>query len=292
MSNIKIMRKVDKLQESSAATNPCYITHGGLRSVATKYHCRGIVTKPVLALCRPEKNLWVFKATVFKSSRCRRFVGYGVAHPGNVSPLIFNNAETRMAEIRAVNRARRKVYSVARCSLEGRPRRPLSPEQLSVLRRTVQYRAPFQKGVLRSAPTNSSRSGRVGSILAGPSQKKSKEMPTCNVYLLYRARRRRGRWGRWRQGEWAGGEGAMARQRRAGGMCNRLHIRKIKGATSEAVLTLIDGVHQDNLPVQPVAQRPAIERSRKHLFPAPPSICFEGPLGASPETSTHQKESA
>jgi hypothetical protein len=54
----------------------------------------------------------------------------------------------------------------------------------------------------------------------------------------------------------------MARQRRARGMCNRLHIRKMKGATSEGVLTLIDCPHQDNLPVQPVAQRPGIERSR------------------------------
>ena len=73
---------------------------------------------------------------------------------------------------------------------------------------------------------------------------------------------RRGRWGRRRPGEGAGGEGAMAHQRRVRGMCNRLHIRKMKGATSEAVLTLVDSPHQDNLPVQPVAQRPGIERSR------------------------------
>ena len=74
----------------------------------------------------------------------------------------------------------------------------------------------------------------------------------------------------------------MARQRRARGMCNRLHIRKMKNATSEAVLTLIDGPHQDNLPVQPVAQCTGIERSRQRLLPALPSICFEGPVGASP----------
>ena len=28
--------------------------------------CAGIETEPVLALCRPEKNFWVFKATVYK----------------------------------------------------------------------------------------------------------------------------------------------------------------------------------------------------------------------------------
>jgi hypothetical protein len=62
----------------------------------------------------------------------------------------------------------------------------------------------------------------------------------------------------------------MARQRRTRGMCNRLHIRKMKGATSEAVLTLIDCPRQDNLPVQPVAQSPGIERSRQRLLAANP----------------------
>ena len=84
----------------------------------------------------------------------------------------------------------------------------------------------------------------------------------------------------------------MACQRRARGMCNRLHIRKMKGATPEAGLTLIDCPHQDNLPVQPVAHRPGVERSRQRLLRALPSLFSEGPLGASPETSTHQKESA
>jgi hypothetical protein len=63
-------------------------------------------------------------------------------------------------------------------------------------------------------------------------------------------------------------------------------MRKMKGATSEAVRTLIDGPNQDNLPVQPVAQRPGIERSRQRLLAAPASICLEGPLGASLETDS------
>ena len=94
-----------------------YVTHGDLLRIAMKKQCAGITTGPVLALCRPEKNFWVFKATVFKSAKCRGFVGYGEAHPGNVSPLIFNNAEMRMAETRAVNRALRKAYGIGLCSL-------------------------------------------------------------------------------------------------------------------------------------------------------------------------------
>jgi len=91
------MRQSSKFQDSSIVTKPCYITHAQLLGLATKHRCQGVVTKPVLALSRPDKNYWVFKATVYKSSRRRRFVGYGDAHPGNVSPLIFNHAEMRTA---------------------------------------------------------------------------------------------------------------------------------------------------------------------------------------------------
>jgi hypothetical protein len=101
----------------------------------------------VLALCRPEKIFWVFKAIVYKSAKCRGFVGYGDAHPGNVSPLIFNHAEMRMAETRAVNRALRKAYGIALCSLEGLPPWSLPPRQIPLLRRTLQSRSPFPKGV-------------------------------------------------------------------------------------------------------------------------------------------------
>src|SRR5579859_4446287 len=124
-----------------------FITHAELLRVATNNHCDGIHTEPVLALCRPEKNFWVFKATVFKSAKCRGFIGYGDAHPGNVSPLIFNNAEMRMAETRAVNRALRKAYGIGLCSLEELPPGALDSQQLSGLRRSLQSKSPFQKGV-------------------------------------------------------------------------------------------------------------------------------------------------
>ena len=162
----------DKPQRSSVATDGCYITHGDLLSLATKRHCQGIVTKPVLALCRPEKNFWVFKATVYKSPKCRGFVGYGDAHPGNVSPLIFNHAEMRMAETRAVNRALRKAYGIGLCSLEELPPWRLSPEPIPLLRRTLQSRPSFPRGVThanensRPQPAerkNSARRRRVSS---------------------------------------------------------------------------------------------------------------------------------
>ena len=126
--------------------NPRYVSHEALLKIAMKKHCAGIKTGPVLALCRPEKNFWVFKATVYKSAKCRGFVGYGDAHPGNVSPLIFNHAEMRMDETRAVNSALRKAYGIGLCSLEELPPWRLSPEQIFVLRRTLQMRPAFQKG--------------------------------------------------------------------------------------------------------------------------------------------------
>ena len=42
-----------------------YVTHAALLGIAMKKQCAGITTEPVLALCRPEKNFWVFKATVY-----------------------------------------------------------------------------------------------------------------------------------------------------------------------------------------------------------------------------------
>ncbi len=129
-----------------------FVTHGHLLRLAQRQHCRGIVTEPVLSLCRPEKSFWVFKATVYKSTKCRGFVGYGDAHPGNVSPLIFNNAEMRMAETRAVNRALRKAYGIGLCSLEELPSWALSPKQLPRLRRALQSQPPFPKGGLHAYP--------------------------------------------------------------------------------------------------------------------------------------------
>jgi hypothetical protein len=136
-----------KIIATAQDDNPKYVSHADLLKIAFEQQCKGMETEPVLALCRPEKNFWVFKATVYKSAKCRGFVGYGDAHPGNVSPLIFNHAEMRMAETRAVNRALRKAYGIALCSLEELPPWALNPQQIPELRRSLQSRAPFQKGV-------------------------------------------------------------------------------------------------------------------------------------------------
>src|SRR5258706_1187841 len=94
-----------------------YITHSGLLHLA--YRRRGGGIKPTLEerLSDPVTSRWVFKATVYKSSSSKGFVGYGDADPSNVSPLV-HGAEMRIAETRAVNRALRKAYGIGLCSVE------------------------------------------------------------------------------------------------------------------------------------------------------------------------------
>ena len=70
-----------------------------------------------------------FRATVYKSPRCKGFVGYGDADPSNVSPLV-RGAEMRMAETRAVNRALRKAYGIGLCSVEEIGTLPNTREKL------------------------------------------------------------------------------------------------------------------------------------------------------------------
>ena len=85
-----------------------YVTHSGLLQLASRRGCRGIKTILQERLSDVGTGRWVFKATVFKSSSSRGFVGYGDADPSNVSPLV-RGAEMRLAEPRTVNRALRKA---------------------------------------------------------------------------------------------------------------------------------------------------------------------------------------
>src|SRR5436190_21617886 len=48
-----------------------YVTHSGLLRLATRRHCVGILTQPVLKSCDPANSNWVFCATVFKSHKCK-----------------------------------------------------------------------------------------------------------------------------------------------------------------------------------------------------------------------------
>jgi hypothetical protein len=78
-----------------------------------------------MEFCDVASSRWAFKAIVYKSSRCKGFIGFGDADPSNVSPLV-RGAEMRVAETRAVNRALRKAYGIGLCSVEEIGSAPLS----------------------------------------------------------------------------------------------------------------------------------------------------------------------
>jgi hypothetical protein len=94
-----------------------YVTHAGLLRLSRRRHCRGIEVHAVAELCNTGLSRYAFRATVYTSSVCKGFVGYGDADPTNVSPLV-HGAEMRVAETRAVNRALRKAYGIGICSVE------------------------------------------------------------------------------------------------------------------------------------------------------------------------------
>jgi hypothetical protein len=94
-----------------------YVTHAGLLSVAQRGRCVGINTMLLEKLSNPSGDRWVFRATVYKRTPGRGFVGYGDADPSNTSPIV-RGAEMRVAETRAVNRALRKAYGIGLCSVE------------------------------------------------------------------------------------------------------------------------------------------------------------------------------
>ena len=94
-----------------------YVTHTGLLGVAHRNRCAGIHVEALPKLCDASARRWAFKATAYRSSQCRGFVGCGDADPSNVSPIV-HGAEMRVAETRAVNRALRKAYCIGICSVE------------------------------------------------------------------------------------------------------------------------------------------------------------------------------
>lgn len=94
-----------------------YVTHAGLLRIAQRRRCSGIRTALQKDFTDPAANRWIFKATVYKTTDSKGFVGYGDANPANVSPLV-RGAEMRVAETRAVNRALRKAYGIGLCSVE------------------------------------------------------------------------------------------------------------------------------------------------------------------------------
>jgi hypothetical protein len=110
-----------------------YVTHAGLLGLAERKRCAGIQVRQVHRCCDPVQARWVFRATVYKGSNSRGFVGYGDADPSNVSSLV-HGAEMRVAETRAVNRALRRAYGIGLCSVEElgwapRSNAPAPPDQ-------------------------------------------------------------------------------------------------------------------------------------------------------------------
>ena len=112
-----------------------YVTHAGLLKVAAPRQCCGMRVLPVADFCETTALRYTFRATVYTSSECKGFVGYGDADPSNVSFLV-HGAEMRVAETRAVNRALRKAYGIGICSVEeigsfsGHPASPPESKQL------------------------------------------------------------------------------------------------------------------------------------------------------------------
>lgn len=103
-----------------------YVTNAGLLRIAQRKRCSGIRTTLQKDLSDPISNRWIFKATVYKTSSSKGFVGYGDANPSNVSSTV-HGAEMRVAETRAVNRALRKAYGIGLCSVEELGTFPRSP---------------------------------------------------------------------------------------------------------------------------------------------------------------------
>lgn len=94
-----------------------YVKHAGLLRLAKRRNCQAIHTELILNSCNATIPKWVFKATVYTTSACKGFTGYGDADPSNCSPVV-HGAEMRVAETRAVNRALRKAYGIGICSVE------------------------------------------------------------------------------------------------------------------------------------------------------------------------------
>lgn len=94
-----------------------YVTHTGLLRLAKRKRCVGIETALIEDVSDPTNDRWVFKASVYKCSSTRSFVGFGDANPSNVSTSM-QGAELRIAETRAVNRALRKAYGIGLCSVD------------------------------------------------------------------------------------------------------------------------------------------------------------------------------
>src|ERR1700749_2109216 len=68
-----------RLGEIRLLNGAWYVTNSGLIGLADRCRCRGIGSRPIPEFSDPIACRWVFRATVYKSSRSKGFVGYGDA---------------------------------------------------------------------------------------------------------------------------------------------------------------------------------------------------------------------
>ena len=132
-----------------------YVTHTGLIRLARRRRCVGIDVKPVAECSDHAASRWAFQATVFRSLKCKGFVGFGDADPSNVSSLV-RGAEMRVAETRAVNRALRKAYGIGLCSVEEIGSFPNGLRSSHSRTRTAMGTAQAQKSATVSARSSAS----------------------------------------------------------------------------------------------------------------------------------------
>jgi len=75
-----------------------YVTHAGLLRLALRRRCHGITSSLQKDLSNATSSQWVFKATVYKTSHSKGFVGYGDADPSNTSPLVREGSQPRTTQ--------------------------------------------------------------------------------------------------------------------------------------------------------------------------------------------------
>jgi hypothetical protein len=66
-----------------------YVTLPGLLRLAARSRCSGIIVHPVRRFCDPAANRWVFRATVYRTSRSKGFVAYADADPVSSHSMVF-----------------------------------------------------------------------------------------------------------------------------------------------------------------------------------------------------------
>ena len=164
-----------------------YVTHSGLLALASRRNCAGIEVHPVVELCDPKNNRWVFAATVYPTRHSKGFSGFGDADPANVGEVV-RGAELRIAETRAVNRALRKAYGVGLCSVEELGSRGGPPENAQARRASEHCSRPTLE-IISNPPLRDQLRQLIREHGLDPTQTKSYSLTYLGVPSLRQATR-------------------------------------------------------------------------------------------------------